>query len=344
MTFDQDGVADMADHFTIEPAVEGKFERHGRTQAFVPKALLPATTYTVTVKAGLARTGTDLTLPADVVFRFETDSPTVEGARLAFGRDVIEASPAEAPVVATQAILPDFGEGGTPAPTSADVRVYRLPSLDAASKALADFLAAPRWTVYSDPKIPTDGLPLAASFTAALEPLNGNVLILRFPAPLAEGWYAVEITGTRPTYAFLQVTPVSAWVSVLSDRTVLWVNDVTTHRALSGATVAVGAGEPFARSDADGLAIGPTPRELNPPAVTDDYTPPPYPMLRVTSTAGDVVLVPFDVPGDPAAYRGEWSESFRVHQRDLLDCALHGSRALPADRSDRGVGISARSG
>ena len=42
LTFNQEDVADMADHFSIKPAVEGAFERHGRTQVFVPKALAPA--------------------------------------------------------------------------------------------------------------------------------------------------------------------------------------------------------------------------------------------------------------------------------------------------------------
>jgi hypothetical protein len=207
VTFDQEGVADMADHFSIEPAVDGRFERHGRTQVFVPSALAPGTTYTVTVRKGLARTGTDLTLPADFVFRFETEGPGVQEARVVFGRDVMESGPAEPPVMATRAIVPDLADGPGPAPTSAKVRVYRLPSLDAASQVLADFLAAPRWTEYSDPLMPTKGLPVAAAFTATLEPLTGELLLLRFPAPLDKGWYVVEIEGTRPAHAFLQITP-----------------------------------------------------------------------------------------------------------------------------------------
>ncbi|MDO8485617.1 MAG: Ig-like domain-containing protein, partial [Candidatus Limnocylindrales bacterium] len=198
VTFDQEGVADMADHFSIEPAVDGRFERHGRTQVFVPSELAPATTYNVTVRKGLARTGTDLTLPADVVFRFETEGPGVQEARVVFGRDVIESGLAEPPVIATRAIVPYVDNEPAPAPESAKVRVYRLPSLDSASRALADFLAAPRWTEYSDPLIPTKGLPVVAAFTAKLEPLTGELFLLRFPAPLDEGWYVVEIQGTRP--------------------------------------------------------------------------------------------------------------------------------------------------
>ncbi|MBI3748377.1 MAG: Ig-like domain-containing protein [Chloroflexi bacterium] len=82
ITFNQDGIADMADHFSIRPAVTGTFQRHGRTQVFVPAALAPATTYTVTIRKGLTRSGTDLRLPDDVVFRFETDGPSEVRARL----------------------------------------------------------------------------------------------------------------------------------------------------------------------------------------------------------------------------------------------------------------------
>jgi hypothetical protein len=308
-TFNQDGVADMADHFSISPAVEGKFERHGRTQVFVPSELKPATLYKVTVRAGLARTGTGLTLPSDVVFSFETSGPDITETRLHFGRDVIEASPTERPVVALRAVGPGADGSDPTVPKQADVRVYRIPTLDAAATTLSAFLAAPRWSSYSDPLMPTDGLAIAATFTAPLELLDEYLLLARFPAPLDAGAYIVEIEGTRKAHAFLQVTPVSAWISVLSDKTVVWVNDVTTGRALPDATVALGAGPVFGRSNADGLAIAETPAGLVPPAAAVDAAASiTSPVLRVTSAAGDTVLVPFDVGGDGDLYRGEWSE------------------------------------
>ena len=309
VTFDQEGVADMADHFSIRPAVKGTFERHGRTQVFVPSRLAPATTYTVTVRKGLARTGTNLRLASNVVFRFETEGPSVEQARLVFAREAIESGPGEPLTIAIEAIRPWLGDGRAPAPTTADLRIYRLPSLTVASQALTDFLEAPRWTQYSDPLIPTTGLRVVADFSGPLEPLARDILALKVPVELDPGWYVLEIPGTRRSQAFLQVTPVSTWVSVMSDRTVVWVNDVVTHRALEGATVAVGAAKPFATSDADGLAVGTTPKDLVPPAAGGDADAG-SPILRVTSAGGDVVLVPFNVRGDSQAYRGEWWEDF----------------------------------
>jgi len=304
VTFDQEGVADMADHFSIEPAVKGRFEHHGRTQVFVPSSLAPATTYTVTVRKGLARTGTDLTLPADVVFQFETEGPATEATRFEIGREVIEAGPAEPPIIGIRAIVPWLDTGRAPTPTTAKVRVYRFPSLAAARGTLATFLAAPHWTQYSDPVMPTAGLRLVTSFTARLQPLRYDVLLLRLPTALDEGWYVVEIQGARRAQAFLQVTPVSAWVSVLEDRTVVWTNDVTTHQPIEHAKVAVDGGRVFATSGTNGLAIGRTPRELVPATDGHDARAT-SPMIQVTS-GRHVLLVPFDVRNDGVAYPGEW--------------------------------------
>jgi hypothetical protein len=309
VTFNQEGVADMADHFSISPEVDGKFERHGLTQVFVPNSLAAATLYTVRIRAGLARSGTDLALPSDFVFSFETAGPESREMRLRFGREVIEASPTERPVVALHAVGPDVEEGTATIPAEADVRVYRIPSADAAARSLAAFLAAPRWSTYADPLIPTEGMTVAASFTATLEKLESDLLVIRFPARLDAGSYIVEVAGTRKAHAFLQVTPVSAWVSVLSDRTVVWVNDVTTGHPLSDATVALGDGPVFGRSNTNGLAIGDTPIGLVPPAAAGDATDVlESPVLKVTSAGGDTVLVPFGIGADGDLYRGDWWE------------------------------------
>lgn len=303
VTFDQDGVATMSDAFSIEPAVPGTFERHGRTQVFVPSALAPATLYTVTIHEGLARTGTDLALEQDVVFRFETAGPQTDEARLVFGREALEAPPGEPPTIAVRAIRPWVGNERVPAPTSAVLRVHRFGSIDAASRALSRFLDAPRWTAFTEPRITTDGLPLVASFTATLQPFRDDTFLLRYPDVLPEGIYVLELEGTRPSQAVLQVTPVSAWVSVMTDRTVAWINDVVRQRPIDGARVALEGGSRLATSDGEGLAIGVTPDGLGSPRDAAAG----FPILRVTAPNGDATLVPFNVGGDPS-YRGEWWE------------------------------------
>ena len=311
VTFDQDGVADMGDNFTIEPAATGHFERHGRTQVFVPDALADGTLYTVTVRAGLPRSGTDLALASDMTFRFETAGTNTVAPWLQFAREAIETSPTEATVAGVETIVPDAAGGDQPAAiTEASVRVYRVPTLDVAAGMLADFLAAPRWTTFSTPVMPTAGLPVVTSFTAKVEPLaDGNGGTIRFPEPLPNGWYIVEIAGDRPSQAFLQVSPVSAWVSVLTDRTVVWVNDTATGGPIAAATARVRDGATIGRSGTDGLVIGPTPDALVPPAEAGGREiPDSPPLLQVDAPGGDVVLVPFQVAWDGGIYRGEWWE------------------------------------
>ncbi len=314
ITFDQDDVAAIDGHFKISPAVKGRFERHGRTQVFVPDRLVPATLYTVTVDRGLGRTGTDLTLAADLVLRFETEGANATTAtRLRFSRDVIEVAPKERPVIAVTAISPQSDDGTpAPAPRTTRVKVYRLADLDKAAGTLAAFLAAPRWGEFTDPLMPTAGAPVVADFEATLEPLAEDTLLLRFPTAIAEGRYIVELPGARRSQAFLQVTPISAWVSVSTDRTVVWLNDVTTGRPVPGARVAVEGGPGLGRAGADGLLIAPTPADIVPPPAADPEAtvPPASPILRATSPAGKVVLIPFGVQGAGEGYRGEWSEKF----------------------------------
>ena len=307
--FDQDGVEAMDDHFRIEPAVAGHFERSGRRQVFVPDELQASTLYRVTISRGLARTGTDLVLEDDVVLRFETTGPSrPETTRLAFGREVLEVAPGDRPIVALDVITPDDEEEPPSAPTTADVAVYRFASLDAASEALAGFLAAPRWASLNDPRIDTTGLAEVARFTAPLETFDDSTRIIRFPEALPAGWYVVELAGDRVAQAFLQVTPLSAWVAVETDRTVVWVNDVVAAGPAAGASVSFGD-RTLGQSDADGLLIAPTAAGLVPRAVADtEIAPAAATMLHVTAPDGATVLVPFDVGGYGEAYRGEWSE------------------------------------
>jgi hypothetical protein len=303
--FDQEGAADIAPYFSIDPAVPGRFERHGLTQVFVPDHLDAATLYTATLRAGLPRTGTDLTLEHDVVVRFETTGSSVEPATIVFGRDAVETAPDQVPVIGVAVV----SDGSTPEPTSVDVVVRRYADEASAAAALSDFLLQPRWAQFSMPSLDSDGLAEVARFTAKLEAGSSpDARTIRFPEPLPAGWYAVELAGTGAT-AFLQVTRVSAWTAVLTDSTVAWVNDVVTGAAIAGATVAVRGASPFATADARGLAVGSTPDALVPPAEANGRTVPASPpLLVVRAPGGDSLLLALEISTGAEVYRGEWWE------------------------------------
>ena len=294
VTFDQEGAADIAPYFSIAPAAAGHFERHGLTQVFVPDGLAAGTLYTVTIKAGLPRNGTDLTLAADVVFRFETQDLTAAAPWLRPTDDLIEASPTDRPIVGVQAVVSDLGTEDTALPTTASVRVYRFRSLADAETAMAAFVQAPRWTEHAAPLMPTEGLPVVATFRADVRPITSQdpwTGYIRLPEPLATGWYVVEIEGQHPSQAFLQVTPVAAWVAVLTDRTVVWANDVATTKPIAAASVSLVGGATMGTTDATGLLVAATPSVLLP---ATDGTPgrsAEPPLVSVRSPAGAVVLV-----------------------------------------------------
>lgn len=309
VTFDQPGAGAMDAYFTIEPSVTGRFERHGRTQVFVPAKLEPATLYTVTIRSGVPLDGApDLAMEADYVFRFETEAASGTGDDwYRFGRDVVEVSPVEPPILAIQPVDPS-GNGPPATPAKVSVTVYRLPSLSAATTVLRGYLDAPRWTNWTDPRMQTVGLPVAQRFEAQPEPIaDSDERILRFPARLAVGWYIVEVAGTRPAQAFLQVSPVSAWVTVAVDRTVVWANDTATGGPIAGATAEVVGGSQLGAADRDGLLLAATPAALLPPAeIGKADRRDPGPIMVVRAPSGQAVLVPFHLPTYGSAYRGEW--------------------------------------
>ena len=314
ITFDQDGAADMAPYFSISPAVSGRFERHGRAQVFVPVGLAASTLYTVTVRHGLPVSGTELTLERDVTFRFETAGPAQPAAvRFTFGRDVLEASPAEAPVVGLYVENPgSTKETSVTPPTSVGIRVYRFPSREATLASMRQLLAMAGWTAFATPSIPTAGLSAVMTFSASLGATPGyGDRVITFPARLPVGWYLLEAGTDRPAQAILQVTDVSAWVSVLTDQTVAWVNAIGAGGPIPGAAVSVAGGRSLGRTGPDGILVASTPAELLQPEgdlSTADVAPAvgPSPILVVEAPNGHAVLVPFDVSQQGQVYPYEW--------------------------------------
>ncbi|HEX7171202.1 MAG TPA: Ig-like domain-containing protein, partial [Candidatus Limnocylindria bacterium] len=128
LEFNQDGAIGVAEHFAIEPAVEGRFEPHGRTWVFVPaSALEPTTLYTVTLAAGVRMEGSDRTLTDDVRFAFETGGAReAEEPRIIFGQPMREVRPDEPPVIPVDVWNTD-GVGST---MTVEAAVYELPTIE----------------------------------------------------------------------------------------------------------------------------------------------------------------------------------------------------------------------
>lgn len=267
MTFSHEGVSALADYFSIEPPVQGRFETHKRTVVFVPrKPLTAATVYTVTLRAGIGLEGTDQTLAEDFVFRFETGAekrgeepaPSVQ-----LSRTVFESPTGEPPVLGLFTWY--YGEE-PPAAESMSFAVYRFPSVDAFLDSLAEFDALPAWAYLARSQFhhDTTGLEQAVMFQGTPEPAGEyGDLFVRFPAPLPAGFYLVQVdASTGSVQGWLQVTDVATYASIGLDNSLVWANDVSSGGPIEGARVrGVGSALDVATGP-DGIAFFETPDDL----------------------------------------------------------------------------------
>ncbi|HEX6869017.1 MAG TPA: Ig-like domain-containing protein [Candidatus Limnocylindrales bacterium] len=268
VAFDQDGVVDAESHVSISPSVDGRFEQHGRTLAFVPASpLSPATIYTVTVSPGVAVGATDQRLEEGFTFRFETaaDGPAGGSPTFQFSDELFESSTSDRPIVALWAFQSNEDEENpVPPPTSAPLEIYRIDGLDAAIDAYRDIRAFPRWSRHTSTSlISTTGLTQVLTLDARLQDSDG-VLWTELPERLSAGWYLIHLPSpTRPIQAMLQVTDIASYLVVSDTKTLVWVNDLATRAALPGAAIAA-SGTDLGRTGADGTLVTTTLAALRP--------------------------------------------------------------------------------
>jgi len=298
LTFSHGGVDGVQERWEIDPPVQGRFEVHKRVVVFVPKELQANTLYTVTLKPGVTVLGSELEITADFRFRFETGSGDRTGEtpggppRLQFSRLTWESSTGEPPALAL------FGYDAGPAKLTLPFTVYRFAGADEFLAALDEFTSVPTWASFTRSRMTVDtgGLEKAASFDADLPQIGeyGDRYVL-FPEPLPAGYYLVEATfEKRQLQTLLQVADVAAYVSLSGTRTIVWANDVVAKSPLRGATVTATDATLSAATDAAGVAVFDTPKDLielrsSPYGYTTKET---VGNLIVTTADGRKVIVP----------------------------------------------------
>ncbi len=299
LTFSHDGVTGIEDHVTIDPPVEGTWQQHKRTFAFVPEALAPDTLYTVTVEPGVGVTGSDEALAEPFVLQFETGSDSRGGDEmptvLGFARSLWESSTAEAPVLAMYTV----SSSGPLDPGPLPFTVYRYEGPEPFAAALGEATAIPYWANQARRSYAADtaGLAEVTSFEAQPRPVGetGDLLV-SLPTPLEPGYYLVTTTfEDQPVQTWLQVTDLAAYVAVSAPTTLVWVNDVAAKTPVQGATVKDLGGSSFgATTGADGTTLVDTPAEM----IGHDTTGNPYSRpqtvgtLLVSDDAGRTAVIP----------------------------------------------------
>jgi hypothetical protein len=260
VTFDQYGVkvTDFADHFAIEPSVDGRFESLGRTFVFVPDhPLAKGRLYTVTIGHGLPLPGTEQTLEHDVVIRFETRAKAASPIAAWFLHPLVETSTTDKARITMAFDVPD----GRSAPRSIPITIHHVVGIDAAVAAWRAIASAPEWTRVSPAAaVPTEGLDRVFAGNVRVKKLDDyGTRWLTVPVRLPAGWYVVtERYGGIPRQVMLQVSDLATFAMVAADRTATWVNDLRTGSTVTGATVTL-AGQPLGRTDDRGLLVAATP-------------------------------------------------------------------------------------
>ncbi|HEY3367161.1 MAG TPA: Ig-like domain-containing protein [Symbiobacteriaceae bacterium] len=263
INFSHDSYADLNDSFTTSPAAEGRFERHKKTVAFVPKnPLQPGTVYTVTVKKGLGQQDASGKLDTDYVFAFETQ-PEGSAQRQSWfyvPQDVQEFPAADAPYF-------QVGYDKNTSGVQAGVKVWRYGDAGAFIGALLKVEDVPWWANYNRSKYAEEptGLNQVASFTSELKTFtNMGGTYLMFPDKLPGGYYLAQIAmGDQTRQVRFQVTDLASFVAVTSTKTLVWLHDLSTKAPVKNATVTFAGAS--AVSDADGVAALTTPPEVASP-------------------------------------------------------------------------------
>jgi alpha-2-macroglobulin len=260
VTFDQYGVTarDFASNFSIAPAVDGRFEVHGRSIAFLPvRPLARNTLYTVTIRRGLPLPGTGEVLERDAVIRFETVGKVPSKVTTRFVRTLVEASTTARARITVAVSAPNKRS----VPRSLAITVHRVQGIDEAIAAWHAIAAAPEWTRASRVEpVATTGLERVYAGTVPLKKLDDwGTRWFAVPKRLPAGWYVVtERWAGIPRQVLLQITDLATYALVASDRTAVWVNDVRTGETVAGARASL-AGQDLGRTDKRGLLVAPTP-------------------------------------------------------------------------------------
>lgn len=236
-------------YFEINPPVDGKFLTHRNILYFVPyNELSSYTSYTVTVKSGIASTESG-TLQEDYTFSFRTSQNRRGDYFYINGRSsetYLEGDPAVIEIVCSDSLKNK----------NFDVKLYSFASadeyLDTMKKAEESQFGFGNYTV--------DVSGLTEIFSSS-EPPKPNLvewrpMFITLPDNLTEGYYIADIiAGEINHQVFIQVNPISVFYLSLGEENSFFINDTKTGSAASGAEVSLTIGGKTYRgkTDSEGL-------------------------------------------------------------------------------------------
>jgi len=261
ITFTSPGHTDIADYFSIEPSVEGRFISRGATTIFMPLSpLAHQQLYTVTLRAGVGLPGTSEILDHDHVFAFETapdSDATPDWQRretIRFLNRYVE-FPSFAPPTPAFTRSATTQDGALP---PVNVHVYRINSREDALQAFRQLTNAPWWAhfAWQNSLVDTRGLTRVMSFDVPDTQSGSWFETMELPETLPHGFYLINASVSNYTDQMLvQITDLAVQTVADSGRALLWINDMTTGQPAAGAQVTDRVGGNVYTAGPEGIAF-----------------------------------------------------------------------------------------
>ncbi len=266
VTFSDDRYVNPENFISISPALDINFERHKKTAVFVPeKGFTPATIYTITIKKELGIEGSDIALSDDFIFSFETEaepkatSNNDSTSYFDFSNQLQEVNPQEQPTIGVfnynYEVLTQI---------QLNITVFKYKTTQGFIDELIAREQIPMWAekTWSNHTVDQTKLDQVAQFTVPVQKSEYQGYVV-FPDPLPEGDYMIsaEYRGkTKET--LIQVTPIAAYTSTATNKTIVWTHDVINGNALDNVSIEFVRGSVLAKSNGKGFAEFTTPAEL----------------------------------------------------------------------------------
>lgn len=238
VTFSDAAYSDIDEYFSIEPSIQGKFERHDKTVSFIPlQPLQKETLYTVTVKAGVKNILTQAVIDEDFTLSFETEGDTEEQSEVWMGfYDGMRTFSSDEEQRVQFYINDKENKEVNP-----DIFVYQMGLNEQAVKDVKRLLMEEDkyWCTYNRPEgIDASSYSRIAEFKLK-DTYDAEDNSITLPQKYGEGLYLIEaVYGDEKRQTVVQVSDLA--VQTIGDyggTVMVWVNDIKTQKSCDGAVI-----------------------------------------------------------------------------------------------------------
>ncbi|MCD6109489.1 Ig-like domain-containing protein [bacterium] len=285
-------------YITISPAIKGDFEKHQRTLVFVPlENLKLGTIYTVTVKEGLPLEGSDKTLLEGETFQFETVNAKESYSIFHFNENFYEVGTQKP--IALKGYVTNYSNDTKTEEITATTDIYKFADQKAYLSVENEKREIPTWAsaTRSNYKIDTSKLKNITQVEGQIGQINWQHYIYLPDLDLKNGYYLIQVNmNNRITQALLQITDLSAYITVTRKDSLVWVNDIKTGKPIANANVKIVETGETAKTDKQGIAkFTLTPKESG------------YYNITINSPDGKSLTTELSVSGAEATIDNYWA-------------------------------------